>query len=515
MYHYTQRYFREPYAESSIEVRKKMRFMTDVCLLVLCAFAIIIPVRVLLEDSGWHIYAGDAVVVIAVILSLFFVRWKMPIAAGNCFFALLATIFFHQIIGEYYNNGVQQTTILYGSLTGMITGIIFFSLIAIDSRQIISFALAASVVLIWHFFVIVSLSPRGGAATADWQVLLAVLMLNSFAGLFCYMLFTIYKKHLTAIEGAIQESQEKYYTLFMHIDDSFAFCQASAGQTKPSEDFIYVEVNPSFEKLVGLHRRELVGKSYSVLKDQMHLRIDQHIPHLLTLDTSHPNYQAVQEDASRQRWLMLYAYCPIKDYFVTFFRDITSIKQRQAHLKAKKNEIAELNQELQKLSSIDPLTRIANRRAFDFALIRRYGQAVTEGVSISLLMIDVDHFKDYNDTHGHLSGDHCLQVVAQTLQQSLFRTSDLICRYGGEEFCALLYDTNRAEASIVAERLRSQAAMAFTRITQAITISIGLSSTHAPEQQSPNELLRQADMALYQAKANGRNRVEIWQQEQG
>ncbi|MCC7682728.1 GGDEF domain-containing protein [Janthinobacterium sp. FW305-128] len=163
----------------------------------------------------------------------------------------------------------------------------------------------------------------------------------------------------------------------------------------------------------------------------------------------------------------------------------------------------------------DGLTGIANRRHFDVAIEKEMRRAMRTGSPLSLLMIDIDHFKDYNDHYGHQQGDDCLIRVAAELAAMLQRPTDLLARYGGEEFAAILPDTDAAQALRMAEVIRQHAAG--LRIPHAktgnevkhITVSIGIATQHPQQQPTISALIGAADRALYLAKGAGRNRVMV------
>ncbi|MBE1162674.1 GGDEF domain-containing protein [Dyella acidiphila] len=160
----------------------------------------------------------------------------------------------------------------------------------------------------------------------------------------------------------------------------------------------------------------------------------------------------------------------------------------------------------------DGLTGVPNRRAFEEALEREWRLALRSQQAISLLLADIDLFKQYNDRYGHLAGDACLREVASVLQQALKRPADMLARYGGEEFVLVLPNTPGAGAGNVAMRLCKQ----LSRLqlphddspTRYVTISIGVACVVPTEGAQPNDLISAADRALYAAKRNGRNRVE-------
>jgi diguanylate cyclase (GGDEF)-like protein len=169
--------------------------------------------------------------------------------------------------------------------------------------------------------------------------------------------------------------------------------------------------------------------------------------------------------------------------------------------------LLDTNHRLEELSLTDGLTRVANRRAFDERLKDAIEHARRYERPLSLVMVDVDHFKTINDTHGHDAGDRVLRKVADVLADSS-RHSDFVARIGGEEFAVLLPETALFEAMQFGEKLRCNIAIA-PMATGSVTISIGVANMPHSRVTTPNELFRAADQALYRAKANGRNRVEM------
>lgn len=164
--------------------------------------------------------------------------------------------------------------------------------------------------------------------------------------------------------------------------------------------------------------------------------------------------------------------------------------------------VEETTGRLKELASTDPLTGLANRRTFDQSLDLAWRAALRDSEPLSMIMGDVDRFKEFNDHHGHQGGDACLKVVAQMIRDVAARPTDVKARYGGEEFAIILPQTDLAGARIVAERLRS--AVEDLRI---VTISLGCASMVPNSDNTPAQLLETADRNLYQAKADGRNRV--------
>lgn len=185
-------------------------------------------------------------------------------------------------------------------------------------------------------------------------------------------------------------------------------------------------------------------------------------------------------------------------------------------------KLVQLSETLHRLTLQDGLTNIANRRAFDGALDLEWRRALRSQQPLALILIDVDHFKAFNDHYGHVAGDQCLQAVASALQSTISRATDTVARYGGEEFAVLLPHTDAQAASRVAERIRG--AVAGLSIPHKasgngrVTVSIGVADSQpdwkaaqSPSAQSQarsgQALVKQADELLYTAKSSGRNRV--------
>lgn len=176
-------------------------------------------------------------------------------------------------------------------------------------------------------------------------------------------------------------------------------------------------------------------------------------------------------------------------------------------------QLLSANQELERLSQTDSLTGLANRACYEHGLDREWRRALREVVPLGLLMIDVDHFKAFNDTYGHPAGDVCLRSVAQAAQRTVHRPYDLVARYGGEEFVVLLPSTPREGCALVAQRIQADiAALNIAHSGSAaadfVTVSIGVASDIPADIDGKAQLVAAADRAVYRAKDRGRNRVE-------
>jgi len=188
------------------------------------------------------------------------------------------------------------------------------------------------------------------------------------------------------------------------------------------------------------------------------------------------------------------------------------LKQEMDCRKAREQELVVMTDKLRKLSTLDGLTGIANRRRFDDELLRTWRRGQRESSPVALILMDIDHFKAFNDHYGHLAGDDCLRRVAQVLAQNVKRPFDLVARYGGEEFAVLLPDTAAFGALQVAENLRQAVevlniANSHANAVRRVTISGGVAAAVPKSESQPACLIAAADACLYRAKREGRNRV--------
>ena len=194
-------------------------------------------------------------------------------------------------------------------------------------------------------------------------------------------------------------------------------------------------------------------------------------------------------------------------------RDITELHDNFDKLKALTSELELSNQQLQLLSAVDPLTGLYNRRSMEKILQEEWDRHARNAEPLSLLYIDIDFFKQYNDAYGHLLGDEILIELAKTFNLHARRSVDKAFRFGGEEFAIILPQTNSDEATRIARKLRSDienkkikhSALASIEF---VTVSVGVTTAAPSPSGSPQTMKIQADQALYKAKDLGRNRVE-------
>lgn len=190
-----------------------------------------------------------------------------------------------------------------------------------------------------------------------------------------------------------------------------------------------------------------------------------------------------------------------------FLTDITERKRAEEAL-------AKSNRKLEALSHTDGLTGIANRRCFDEMLSQEHGRHVRSGGELSLIILDIDYFKEFNDTYGHVKGDECLRQVARVTAESVSRPADLTARYGGEEFVCILPETNSVGAVVIAQKIRKgiqdlAIPHAGSSVSRHVTASLGVVTVRCTINGSVEDIVKQADAMLYQVKSSGRNQVKL------
>jgi len=200
-------------------------------------------------------------------------------------------------------------------------------------------------------------------------------------------------------------------------------------------------------------------------------------------------------------------------------RSALRLKHETARRKARETELLEVtrqlqaaNERLKHLTFQDGLTGIANRRHFDEELLQESLRAKRDKTPLSLIMLDIDYFKAFNDTYGHLKGDDCLKIVTSILMKTLKRPADLLARYGGEEFAVVLPNTGEAGAVLLAEKLRANIENAGilhinSLCADYVTVSLGVVTRCSEQEDTPDNMILAADLALYRSKREGRNRV--------
>ena len=329
------------------------------------------------------------------------------------------------------------------------------------------------------------------------------------SGLFdsCCELRSGYDTLMEAI-GAANQKQVQAEMLSMELEQVFSSCADAMWVVR--EDKTVVRANDAMLALLGKSAEDVVGYRCCNLLEAP-LYSDKNSP----LKSAQSTIAAKEYDVSRklpsgeqQHFIVTAAPLVTLDGtpgIVTQFKDITDRKQAEAAL-------AKANIALARMARLDSLTQLPNRRSFDETIDQEWHRLAREEQELSLVLCDIDCFKQYNDTYGHQAGDECLRQVAKALGDCAKRAGDLACRYGGEEFIFLLPSTPLEGAIKFAERVR-QAVEALSlphgtsRAASVVTLSLGVATQVPCSDSLPDILLKAADDALYQAKDSGRNRV--------
>lgn len=290
-------------------------------------------------------------------------------------------------------------------------------------------------------------------------------------------------------------------------------------------------INSSALKMFGYNKSELVGKNINkVVTSNIH---DAHDNYLANVTDSNKRsaVDSIREIEGKKKNGTLFpldlALSQMKIENETFYtgilrdaserkRIIKAMEEYKEHLEVevekRTQDLSAANKKLEKLANLDGLTEIPNRRVFDNVIKRELSRAIRNHSSLSLLLCDVDYFKNYNDTYGHLAGDECLKKIARTIQQLFQRAGDVVARYGGEEFAVILPNVLNPGLQQVTEQIR-EAIWALNIVhlspngTGRVTISVGAVSVTPNKDMSENQIIQYADDALYEAKQKGRNTV--------
>jgi diguanylate cyclase (GGDEF)-like protein len=197
-------------------------------------------------------------------------------------------------------------------------------------------------------------------------------------------------------------------------------------------------------------------------------------------------------------------------------RSALQLRREMVKRMLRERELERLARKLERISNLDGLTGLANRRCFDDTLVQEWVRNGRADTHLGLLMVDIDHFKHYNDALGHVDGDACLRRVAEAIRAVVHRPGDLVARYGGEEFAVILPNTDYTGAVAVAENIHASIAEIGimhpnSAVSCAVTVSIGAASGIPMCSTTPKHLIQAADRALYEAKQSGRNRTRSTQ----
>lgn len=324
--------------------------------------------------------------------------------------------------------------------------------------------------------------------------------------------------HIQLSEKSLLEKQTMYAALLETMGDGLITLQPDGN---------IVSVNGAAERLLGFKRRELSGTNISKVFAELELEttekfsLQQYIEKNSSEKTdSHWEVSMRCKDGTTipVRMSIRNMIIDNKETYICVMGSISDIKKMEKELLELNKQLSHTNEQLEKSVITDSLTGLFNRRHFDTTFGKELARTTRQDSALSLLIVDIDFFKQYNDRYGHLLGDDCLSRVGEAMTQLFQRGGDLPARYGGEEFAVVLPGCDEMELQERAETLRTSIESlgmphAGSKVSDVVTVSIG-AITYKPSAggvvaPNPRELFREADRALYKAKANGRNRVEF------
>jgi len=264
---------------------------------------------------------------------------------------------------------------------------------------------------------------------------------------------------------------------------------------------VVLDINPAAEKITNRLQKDTVGQPI-----QQTFSEHSHLLYVFLNEMKEPNEVKVGPDVYEIRQTPLIDTAGEDIGRIILIYDITALKNTE-------NKLSAANEKLKKIAGTDPLTQLSNRRNFFELADRELSRAQRHQKHFSLILIDLDNFKEVNDAHGHVRGDMVLKETARCL--GLYsRRGDILGRYGGDEFIVLAYEADEMEARVIAERYREKIPSHLARLEHIdipVTLSIGVATYHKEEGITLKILLERSDSAMYESKKGGRNQVAVWQ----
>lgn len=407
---------------------------------------------------------------------------KIGLYAGYLSLNLSVMWLFYLYIGREYNSYQAQSSLVFALFHSLsILHAMFYS------HRIISLALG-NVMLRMGF---TTYFPLLGLAAVLANILLeqwlAMTVLVSIALYYCYSVYRTYFKRVCTSS-----------VLYWSIASMGVLALTNLSAFVIPREYLFGELAPVISLLYCL--------PFCLLLSIVFVVFEYH--RLLILDNKRNIFKKfrniIQVQHAQKRTIREYEEQDLnRDY---------QLAERNIELEIAMRELSEKNRELEKLSAIDPLTGLINRRYFDKRILAETRRSKRELTPLGVAILDIDHFKKINDNYGHLCGDHCLKVFADILRNEVKRPSDVVCRYGGEEFVLILPNTASEGLKVILENIRNaveHTPIKFQTDTIDMTVSIGATSNVMQIGYEHERVVDWADKLLYEAKQSGRNKVLV------
>lgn len=458
-----------------------LTILADILILAGCAYEIW-AVRILMGHSvnpGSHISTAVAII-LASLVSIFM---EYPFRNGYIF--LLQSIL-------YFLPGLFLLGKSYGKFSlRLILGISYFSTGAVF--------LTSSVVCL--FFPENALSLRKSAVFNIIPIASFCIFLISG-----FIMLMLAKEKSDMLVQEMQKNLKKSEIRFQNIVET-----AIEGILIFDENYNITFANKNMASMLGYTVEEMIGRTYVSFIPESHTDVYNYQVSLSKKGEDSVYECCLMKKDGEKNWFLISAKAIFDDYgnFEGSFSVLTNINGR----KKAEMQLEEKNRELAELSNKDSLTGIANRRCFDATLEQEYSNLKQSNGVLSIIMIDIDFFKEYNDYYGHVMGDECLRKIGGVLKYCIRCSADLAARYGGEEFACILPDTDINYAVKIAERIKQyihelKIEHKKSSVSEYVTASFGVATVRYSPERTPAEIVAIADKLMYKAKISGRNRIE-------
>ncbi len=418
---------------------------------------------------------------------------------------------------RFSSRSIAETTGLFVLLAVVTAGVFFFTsyptlwvvllillLLGVRAGFTGSAAGLLLVTFIGGYLTVKNYGPLGAAQHGSLPA--RILFFQSFVALSMLALYVIEvaKAESWRIRVNLESSENRFRSLAEASRDVIVLAELNGSRKY---------VSPAITELLGWEQQDLVGQYYGHLAHPEDApRIGQLLQEMRNGHETSPFAYRCRKIDGTYLWLESTARLLRREHndepygFVHVLRDISDRK-------AAEEQMQRAYETVEKLALLDGLTGVANRRLLDQTLTREWISSKRDRLPLSVLLIDVDLFKSYNDFYGHLEGDECLRQVAGRIQGILRRPLDMLARYGGEEFVAVLPNTSEEGAEAIGEQVRKVVEECCIPHASSpygvVTVSLGCATEVPCDASSVGKLLKQADMALYQAKTGGRNRTRV------